>query len=278
MGVVQLAFQQSSKTTIFLNNMERRECFDKIALSCISYLESFSECRNVNFQCGDGAASHESVLWEKRNAPFKLPKDLKNFYSMFNGVHLSWNVELGEKQVQIGEIRVNRMEALKPFEIEGSFDSKPWVDVVAVLPDPKTCSAFILDTHCEIGEIVLLYRQIPVGAVVNSVQVQVPVSPTPSAGLVSDAEVSEQDSLRLENVISYEQPEVWFVDQSSRWHYISKTFTQYFRLLVIHLGVHGWQLTFTPEGAPSTTQQWMTMFCKERLIIDRYWRDRLLVK
>jgi hypothetical protein len=64
--------------------------------------------------------------------------------------------------------------------------------------------------------------------------------------------------------------------QSARWHYISKTFTQYFRLMVIHVGIHGWQLAFTPEGVPPVTQQWMGLFCKERLIVDKYWRDRLL--
>ena len=141
--------------------MERRETFDRATLSCITYLESFSECRNVNFQCGDGAASHESIMWEKKNAPFKLPKDLKNFYSMFNGVHLSWNVELGDRTVQVGEIRINRMEAVKPYDIEGTFESKAWSDASSIQPDVKQCAAFILDSHCEIGDVVFLYRTTP---------------------------------------------------------------------------------------------------------------------
>mmetsp|Transcript_55 Transcript_55/g.121 ORF Transcript_55/g.121 Transcript_55/m.121 type:complete len:129 (+) Transcript_55:152-538(+) len=96
--------------------MSQREHFDKTALSCISYLESFPECRNVNFSCGEGA-SHEALLWEKRHKQ-KLPQDLKNFYSLFNGVQLGWNADLSES-VQVGLIRVNRLEGLQPVAVEG---------------------------------------------------------------------------------------------------------------------------------------------------------------
>lgn len=234
--------------------MDRRETFDRIALSCITYLESFTECKNVNFQCGEGAASHESIMWDKKNAPFKMPKDLKSFYSMFNGIFLSWSVELGGRNVNIGEIRVNRMEAIKPFEIEGTYDAKAWTDNTSTIPDPKLCTAFIIDSHCEVGEILLLYKGT-------------------AASVTASSQTDDEDGLDNSHL---DEPEVWFVDQSSRWHYICKTFTQYLRLLVIHLGIHGWQLAFTPEGLPTTTQQWMTMFCKERLVIDRYWREKLL--
>lgn len=244
--------------------MDRREAFNKATLSCITYLESFPECRNVNFQCGDGAASHESLIWDKKNAPYKLPKDLKNFYSMFNGVHLSWNVDLGGRIVQIGEIRLNRMEAVKSMEIEGTFSTYSWNDSPsATLPEVRSSAAFILDSHCEVGDVVLLYRNKPANKNNDdsndnaTSENQAQQQPTPEASC-------------------FEEPEVWFVDQSARWHYLCKSFTQYLRLLVVHLGVHGWQLAFTPEGLPSTTEHWMTMFCKERLIIDRYWRERLL--
>jgi hypothetical protein len=40
--------------------------------------------------------------------------------------------------------------------------------------------------------------------------------------------------------------------------------------MVVHLGIYGWQSAFTPEGASPATQQWMRMFCKERLIVDSH--------
>ena len=241
--------------------VDRREEFDKTALSCITYLESFPECSNVNFQCGDGAASHESLLWEKKNVPYKLPKDLKSFLSMFNGVYLGWSVELGGKSIQIGDIRVNRMESIRPIEIDGTFDCKSWNDVSSQYRSKDNCAAFSLDAYCDIGEVVLLYRTDKKD---NSNDA---VSSTSGDGIAAE---------ELKEDACYEEPEVWFVDQSSRWHYMCKTFTEYFRLLVLHFGLYGWQLAFTPEGLPLTTQQWMGIFCKERLIVDKHWRERLL--
>mmetsp|Transcript_2419 Transcript_2419/g.3788 ORF Transcript_2419/g.3788 Transcript_2419/m.3788 type:complete len:267 (-) Transcript_2419:4016-4816(-) len=264
--------------------MDPREQFDKIALNCITYLETFEECRNVNFQCGDGAASHESVLWEKRNSPYKLPTDLKNFYCMFNGVQLGWNVDLNEKSVQVGYIRVNRLESLKAVDVLGAFDSNAWSDATSSSdtpspPDPRTCAAFSLDSQCEFGEVVLLYRNDPDYS--TNTTSTIATTAAAVAGSADDSDghagseavgISSQEEQRLH------QPEVWFIDRSSRWFFLSKNFTQYFRLLIIHLGIHGWQLAFTPEGLPTTAQHWMGMFCKERLIIDRYWRERLILR
>jgi len=38
--------------------------------------------------------------------------------------------------------------------------------------------------------------------------------------------------------------------------------------MIMHVGVHGWQLAFTPEGLSPLTQQWMMLFCRERLTMD----------
>jgi len=36
-------------------------------------------------------------------------------------------------------------------------------------------------------------------------------------------------------------------------------------LMMMHVGVHGWQLAYTPEGISLITKQWMNLFCRERL-------------
>jgi len=36
---------------------------------------------------------------------------------------------------------------------------------------------------------------------------------------------------------NYHTPEVWFQDLSCEWSFIASTFTDYFRLLVLHLGL-----------------------------------------
>lgn len=70
------------------------------------------------------------------------------------------------------------------------------------------------------------------------------------------------------------ETEIWYVDSSKQWHYMCDTFTQYLRLAVLHAGVIGWQMIFSPQGISSTTQHWLGMFAKERLCLYLYHRSK----
>lgn len=230
--------------------MERRNIFDQIALGCISHLEQCEECRTVTFQGHDPISSHEILLWERKNAPIKLPEDMKRFYSIMNGFSLNWAVDIDDRLVAVGDLRVLKLDQIIRHpcaEPTIAASSVPFMENRPV-PDPQKCSLFLLDSSCEMGDIVLLYR--------------VPFSP--------DAMKHDPDSTVLS------QPEVWLLDTNGQLHYICASFTQYFRLAVVHLGVLGWQSAFTVDGLSETTQQWMNIFCKERLICDRHLRQEIL--
>ena len=61
---------------------------------------------------------------------------------------------------------------------------------------------------------------------------------------------------------------VWFQDLACKWHYVSPSFTHYFRLMVVHLGIIGWQYAYTDIGLDNVTRQWMRLYCPERLAAD----------
>ncbi|KAK6321017.1 hypothetical protein J4Q44_G00079930 [Coregonus suidteri] len=44
------------------------------------------------------------------------------------------------------------------------------------------------------------------------------------------------------------QCEVWFLDHSLYWHYLTPSFTAYYRLMITNLGLPEWQYVFTPYG------------------------------
>ena len=198
---------------------------------------------SVIFHSPDAANSHEFALWEKKHSPLKLPEDLKKFYSSFNGFSITWTVEIASKPVNIGDMRLNKMDMLQrnlnEFYVNSNVLPK---DVDA--PDYTKCTLFTLDSHCEVGEVVLLYRS-----------------------YLTDNMSINTGSQPADKLV----PEVWLLDLSGQLHFISNTFTQYLRLMVAHLGIFGWQLAFTEGGLSETTQQWMGLFCKERLIIDRHY-------
>jgi len=246
--------------------MERRSLFDQMSLNCLYYLDNcFPESSiSIDFQAGEEALSHEIMLWEKKNAPYKLPSDLCNFFSVFNGVNVIWSIDVAAEKpsISVGELRINKVEDIKEISMDHIIN----ISSLNILGGGF--SVFSLDKYCLVGEIVLLYRH------GNSSDNTSSFSNFDSIQDAIEGFIPRQ----LYNSSStglYNAPEVWLIDQSSRLHYISSSFTHYFRVMIAHLGIIGWQLAFTPEGLPMQTQQWMGMFCKERLIVDRYCHEKL---
>ena len=64
------------------------------------------------------------------------------------------------------------------------------------------------------------------------------------------------------------KPQIYFQDLSGDWFFIANSFTDYFRLMVMHLGLPNWQYAFTDVGLDTTSQQWFRFLSPERLAID----------
>ena len=96
-------------------------------------------------------------MWEKKNLPYKVPADLTTFLSTLNGVHVSWKAQVGQNQVLIGEINVNRLDAIQRCVMEGNYFQSLGHQVET--PDARA-AVFTLETlGDELGQVVLLYRQ-----------------------------------------------------------------------------------------------------------------------
>ena len=64
--------------------------------------------------------------------------------------------------------------------------------------------------------------------------------------------------------------EIWFQDLGLQWHFITHSFTQYFRLCLLHLGIPHWQYAFTTIGLPPQSKMWFAFLSPERLEIDKH--------
>eukprot|EP00002_Diphylleia_rotans_P041228 TRINITY_DN9980_c0_g1_i3.p1 TRINITY_DN9980_c0_g1~~TRINITY_DN9980_c0_g1_i3.p1 ORF type:complete len:215 (+),score=44.70 TRINITY_DN9980_c0_g1_i3:44-688(+) len=49
-------------------------------------------------------------------------------------------------------------------------------------------------------------------------------------------------------------PQIWFQDLCGRWFFVCNTFTEYFRLMILHLGLPRWQYAFTDIGLDPISQ------------------------
>ena len=63
-------------------------------------------------------------------------------------------------------------------------------------------------------------------------------------GFVIDSEAKD-GRLALIYRGSYNKPQLWFQDLSCKWYFIANCFTDYFRLMIMHLGIPCWQYAFT---------------------------------
>ncbi|XP_041435193.1 tubulin polyglutamylase complex subunit 2-like, partial [Xenopus laevis] len=68
-------------------------------------IESSPGISEVKFDERTPAKHHLIVSWEQRNSCM-LPDDLKNFYLMTDGFHMSWSVKLVDSTVQVRSMRL----------------------------------------------------------------------------------------------------------------------------------------------------------------------------
>jgi hypothetical protein len=117
---------------------ERRLLFDSMSLNLLTKLENSKEISTIEFRSEKGASIDQLHGWEKANEPYLLPDDLASFYSIFNGVSLHWDVSIGQKNVSVGEIKLNDLNELRQV-------------------DSSHFGSFILNSQADVGDIILVY-------------------------------------------------------------------------------------------------------------------------
>lgn len=263
-----------NKTTILLPKpkpppiqTQQRYVLDRVALGIITYLESLDECQDISIQCTKEISSYEISLWEKRYAPLKLPADVKKFYSsVFNGFSIRWSGEFSDQITPIGEIRINSMDEMKVQMVPDIYSLPSYLPADVTPPNLSTCTLISLDNRCPLGNVVLLYRNpISSTAMANG-------SGTVDVLLTDNTPLIAAQSPSITNIDTLDTPEVWLITPTCQLIYICQSFIQYMRLMITHLGIFQWQLAFSDDGLPELTSQYLQLFCKERLIIDKhYW-------
>ncbi|KAK7484590.1 hypothetical protein BaRGS_00024222 [Batillaria attramentaria] len=185
------------------------------------------------------------IAWEQRNTTL-LPEDLKNFYMTSNGYHLSWSVKMENGPLPLGRLHVNGIGQLArlnqppetvshvaPSLNDLDLDSDDETDGPSKPKFTGGFRMFELDPCDGYGKVCLVYREQRQG--------------TGSSEMTS---------------------EVWFLDRALCWHYLAATFTDYFRLMFMHLGLPHWQYAFTDIGIPPQAKQWFHLYAPTRQEID----------
>lgn len=209
---------------------------ERLTLGIIRILENMPGVADVRFAEREPAEKRSLLSWEQRNTCI-LPEDLRDFYLTTDGFTLHWSVKLDNESVPLGRMAVNSVSRLLPLVKPVSLFSLPnapslsdldWDDDAdPAFPAPPHFDArsrvFELDSCGGNGKVCLVYNNCTPGVVAQS-------------------------------------GEVWFLDRSLCWHFLSSSFTSFYRLMITHLGLPEWEYNYTPYGPSPQARQWASLY------------------
>ncbi|KAK2154245.1 hypothetical protein LSH36_273g02001 [Paralvinella palmiformis] len=223
--------------------------YEKLTFSIIQSLEKRHGVCNINMSTKPPTDRPSIVSWEQKFSCI-MPEDLRNFYLTSNGFLLTWCSKLHENRIPVGHIEINPLERLIRIGSLGATDAGTnlpgLVDVELVdhededkqgteisLPRFDHRSRIFELDPCEgYGKVCFVYRNTKPG-------------------------------------IAAQKAEIWFLDRALRWHFLADNFANYYRLMLVHLGLPQWQYIFTDIGiSPQAKQQWYNLYCPLRLGLD----------
>uniref|UniRef100_A0A2K6U7G2 Tubulin polyglutamylase complex subunit 2 n=1 Tax=Saimiri boliviensis boliviensis TaxID=39432 RepID=A0A2K6U7G2_SAIBB len=196
---------------------------EKLTLGITRILESSPGVTEVTIIEKPPAERHMISSWEQKNNCV-MPEDVKNFYLMTNGFHMTWSVKLDEHIIPLGSMAINSISKLTQLT-QSSMYSLPNAPTLADLED---------DTH-EASD------DQPEKPHFDSRSVIFELDSCNGNGKVCLVYKSGKPALA-------EDTEIWFLDRALYWHFLTDTFTAYYRLLITHLGLPQWQYAFTSYG------------------------------
>ncbi|KAJ8287252.1 hypothetical protein GJAV_G00049400 [Gymnothorax javanicus] len=210
---------------------------ERLTLGITRVLESMPGVTEVRFVEREPAERRCVMSWEHKNE-CTLPEDMRNFYLTTDGFTLTWCTKMDSEPVPLGSMIINSISKLVPLSQSAVF-SLPNMPTLADLdcqeelqesdgvPEAphfdKRSRIFELDPCGGTGKVCLVYQNCTQGK-------------------------------------GAEDSEIWFLDRALYWHYITSSFTAYYRLMITHLGLPEWQYSFTPYGPSPGAKQWACLY------------------
>ncbi|CAF0926373.1 unnamed protein product, partial [Brachionus calyciflorus] len=264
--------------------------FDSESRDVLNYLESRDEICDIKIQEANGVSNSQIGDWENRNL-CNLPQDLKNFYLIQNGLSIEWSVKLDDSEsMSLGKIQIN---SIKDLTKVGSVLSKdyrePSIFDLEDLQSPPNMNSF--DSISNINSILKIKE--------NSKSESNSDDNSPEYSDEEDSDTKKNNKTKiliphfddlsrnfeLDNcngygkvclvyrnakpgmMISEQSAEIWYLDRSLQWHFLTNSFKSYYRLAISHLGLPQWQMLFTEDGLPPFLNQWYYLFCPGRILV-----------
>ncbi|CAF1075785.1 unnamed protein product [Adineta ricciae] len=186
----------------------------------INYLEKRADIDRVHVKDKKTCTSDAFVQWEEKTS-CELPGDMKRFYTISDGLEIRWSFKTENTKLQttfIGKMYINSLNDLNKIVLSGS--KQMAVDELNDFAENNSPRFNSQSWH--IFELDPCDGQGRVCLVYNP----------------------------------HHEVSIWFLDRSLHFHKIAATFTDYYRLLLLHCGLPYWQYKYTDIGIPPYVLHW----------------------
>ncbi|XP_053988070.1 tubulin polyglutamylase complex subunit 2 [Hylaeus volcanicus] len=211
--------------------------YENLTLGVVKILENIVYVKNVRVERRNGCECTAIASWEQRHCCL-LPEDVRNFYASIDGFQLLWNLEIAGEEFSVGRMEVGSLSSLKRYSGKEpqAESSRPETDPERSETEPGSSAsqenAIALPSAdsrgCKMFEIARCF----------------PESGKAKVYLVYRAK-PEQES-----------PGIWLHrEDADRWYHLADTFTVYFRMMLVHLGLPLWQCCVAGVPLPTWVEQ-----------------------
>ncbi|XP_076675050.1 tubulin polyglutamylase complex subunit 2 [Andrena cerasifolii] len=232
-----------SRMSIFVDVVTEDSFYENLTLGVVKILENLPYVKDVRVDRRNGCEGLAIANWEQRHS-CTFPEDVRNFYASIDGFQLLWNLEIAGEEFPLGRMEVGPLSSLKKYtrpKDRLSDSSKQESCASLERSEPESSTGSLADLESESFSLV---RGNSRDCKMFEIAQCFPESGKAKVYLVYRAK-QEQES-----------PSIWLHrEETDRWCHLADSFTVYFRMMLVHLGLPLWQCCVSGLPLPTWVEQ-----------------------
>ena len=235
---------------------------ERYTLAVVEFLRDHPGVCDVRFSRGAPLSEARLLEWERANAPYRLPGDLRSFFAQSDGFAVRWSVSAGAAGVaDVGDMSIGGIDRLAPVPLDASPADDPWA--CSGVPGQPELGGDMDEDGLEDDNDDDARRRRPAAAF--------DLASCPRAfGIVALVYASRRRDHAIDHTHApcSHDTEVWFQDPAARWWFLAKSFSAYFRAAHANLGLPNWQARATDVGMDPDSRAWFRWMAPQTLALD----------
>ncbi|XP_015178224.1 PREDICTED: tubulin polyglutamylase complex subunit 2 [Polistes dominula] len=252
--------ERSETMSFFVDAVPEDSFYENLTLGVVKILDNLPCVKNVRVDRRNGCERNAIANWEQRHGCV-LPEDVKNFYASIDGFLLQWNLEIAGEEFPVGRMEIGKLSSLKRYLGVGKDRQQQSVSVTTTTTTTTTSMTSLVSN--ERGTDNEPEVEIFVGSTENVVPGTSKITTTNPRGSklfeivrCFPTTIEAKVYLAYPSKVEQKSPEIWLHQETTdRWYHLADSFTKYFRMMLVHLGLPVWQCCVVGLPLPTWVEQ-----------------------